>query len=133
MRPVADALLAQAPFPAAGRRPGAADRHQGGCFGRAFAAKPVEQSELVEVLGGVRRKFVADRVEAIKFAVRTFGLHGACARFSAAGFLLSTMLPQKFSRTRMYLTPDMPQPQKTSALYDCRTKQSPSVRIKCVK
>ena len=41
----------------------------------AFAAK------LVEALGGLRRKFVADRVEAIKFAVRTFDLHGALPPF----------------------------------------------------
>ena len=75
---------------------GATGRHQGGRFGRAFAAKPVEQRELVEALGGLRRKFVADRVETIKSAVWTFGLHGAFSRLSAAGFLLITMLPQKF-------------------------------------
>ena len=84
MRPVADslgadALLAQAPLPAVERGPGAADRLQ----------------------GGLRRKFVADRVEAVKFPVRTFGLHGAFSRLSAVGFLLSTMLPQKFSRARL--------------------------------
>ena len=79
--------LAQAPLPAAGRRPGAADRLQGGRFGCALEAKLVEQRETVEALGGLRRKFVADRVEAIKFAVRTFDLHGAISRLSADGFV----------------------------------------------
>ncbi len=97
----ADALLAQAPLPAVERGPGAADRLQGGRFGRALAAKLVEQREIVEALGGLRRKFVADRVEAIKFAVRTFDLHGAISRLSAAGFVSSTMLPQNFSRARL--------------------------------
>ncbi len=97
----ADALLAQAPLPAAGRRPGAAGRLQGGRFGRAFAAQLVEQRETVEALGGLRRKFVANRVEAIKFAVRIFDLHGAISRLSADGFESSAMLPQKFSRARL--------------------------------
>ncbi len=97
----ADALLAQALLPPAERRPGAAGRHQGGRLGRAFAAKLVEQRERVEALGGLRRKFVADRVETIKFAVRIFGLHGALSRLSAVGFLLGTMLPEKFSRARL--------------------------------
>ncbi len=83
----ADALLAQAPLPAVERGPGAADRLQGGRFGRALEAKLVEQRETVEALGGLRRKFVADRVEAIKFAVRTFGLHSAISRLSAVGFV----------------------------------------------
>ncbi len=83
----ADALLAQAPLPAAGRRPGAADRLQGGRFGRALEAKLVEQRETVEALGGLRRKFVADRVETIKFAVRIFDLHGAISRLSAVEFV----------------------------------------------
>ena len=82
----ADALLAQAPLPAAGRRPGAADRLQGGRFGRAFKAKLVKQRETVEALGGLRRKFVADRFETIKFAVRMFDLHGALSLLSAVGF-----------------------------------------------
>ncbi len=82
----ADALLAQAPLPAAGRRPGAADRLQGGRFGCALEAKLVEQRETVEALGGLRRKFVADRVEAAEFAVRIFGLHGTLSRLSAVGF-----------------------------------------------
>ncbi len=47
----------------------------------------VEQRETVEALGGLRRKFVADRVEAIKSAVRIFGLHGAFSRLSADGFV----------------------------------------------
>ena len=81
----ADALLAQAPLPAAGRGPGAADRLQGGRLGRALEAKLVEQREIVEALGGLRRKFVADRVEAIKFAVRIFDLHSAISRLSAVG------------------------------------------------
>ncbi len=118
----ADALLAQAPLPAAGRRPGAADRLQGGRFGRALEAKLVEQREIVEALGGLRRKFVADRIDAIKFAVRIFDLHGASSRLSAVGFLLGTMLTEKFSRrppppfglrpsggggrSHMYLNPD---------------------------
>ncbi len=97
----ADALLAQAPLPAVERRPGAADRLQGGRFGYALEAKLVEQRETVEALGGLRRKFVADRVEAIKFAVRTFDLHGAISRLSAVGFVSSTMLPQNFSRARL--------------------------------
>ncbi len=37
----------------------------------------------------------------VKFAVRTFGLHGALSRLSAAGFVSSAMLPQKFSRARL--------------------------------
>ena len=82
----ADALLAQAPLPAAERGPGAADRLQGGRFGRALEAKLVEQRETVEALGGLRRKFVAGRVEATEFAVRTFDLHGALSRLSAVGF-----------------------------------------------
>ncbi len=97
----ADALLAQAPLPAVERRPGAADRLQGGRFGCALEAKLVEQRETVEALGGLRRKFVADRVEAIKFAVRIFDLHSAISRLSAVGFLLGTMLPEKFSRARL--------------------------------
>ncbi len=76
---------AQAPLPAAGRRPGAAGRLQGGRFGRALKAQPVEQRETVEALGGLRRKLVAGRVETAEFAVRTFGLHGALSRLSAAG------------------------------------------------
>ncbi len=83
----ADALLAQAPLPAVERGPGAADRLQGGRFGCALEAKLVEQRETVEALGGLRRKFVADRVEAIKFAVRMFDLHGALSRLSADGFV----------------------------------------------
>ena len=92
----AAALLAQAPLPAAGRRPGAAGRLQGGRLGRAFAAKLVEQRERVEALGGRRRKLVADRVETAEFAVRMFDLHGAFPRLSAAGFVSSATLPQKF-------------------------------------
>ncbi len=97
----ADALLAQAPLPAIQRRPGAAGRFERGAFRGAFAAKLVVEPDQVEALGGLRRKFVADRVEAIKFAVRTFDLHGAISRLSAAGFVSSTMLPQKFSRARL--------------------------------
>ena len=120
----ADALLAQAPLPAAGRRPRAAGRLQGGRLGRALKAKLVEQRERGEALGGLRRKFVADRVETIKFAVRIFGLHGAFSRLSAVGFSLSAMLPQKFfarplfpfglrptgksGQSHMYLNPDIP-------------------------
>ena len=81
-----EAVLAQAPLPAVERRPGAAGRLQGGRLGRALKAKLVEQRELVEALGGLRRKFVADRVEAIKFAVRMFDLHGAFSRLSAFEF-----------------------------------------------
>ena len=118
----ADALLAQAPLPAVERRPRAAGRLQGGRLGRALEAKLVEQRERVEALGGLRRKFVADRVETIKFAVRIFDLHGALSRLSAVGFSLSAMLPQKFfarplfpfglrptgksGQSHMYLTPD---------------------------
>ncbi len=53
----ADALLAQAPLPAAERRPGAAGCLQGGRFGRALEAQLAEQRETVEALGGLRRKF----------------------------------------------------------------------------
>ena len=77
----ADARLAQAPLPAAGRGPGAADRLQGGRLRGALNAKLVEQRELVEALGGLRRKFVADRIETTESAVRTFGLHGAFPAF----------------------------------------------------
>ncbi len=91
-------LGAQVPLPPAGRRPGAADRLQGGRLGLALKAKLVEQREIVEALGGLRRKLVADRVETTESAVRTFGLHGALSRLSAAGLLSSAMLPQKFSR-----------------------------------
>ncbi len=89
-----EAVLAQATLPAAGRSSGATDRLQGGRLRGTFAAKQVEQRELVEALGGLRRKFVADRIETIKFAVRTFGLHGAFSRFSATGLLSSAMLPE---------------------------------------
>ena len=51
--------------------------------------------------GGGRRKLVADRVETIKIAVRIFGLHGAFSRLSADGWLSSTMLPEKFLRSRL--------------------------------
>ncbi len=74
---------AQAPFPAVERRSGAADRIQGGRLGRAFASKLAEQRKLVEALGGLRRKFVADRIETAESTVRTFGLHGAFSRLSA--------------------------------------------------
>ncbi len=77
---------AQAPLPAAGRGPEAAGRHQGGRFGRVFAAKPIEQRKLVEALGGLRRKLVVGRVETAEFPVWTFGLHGAFSRLSAVGF-----------------------------------------------
>ncbi len=128
MRPVADSLGAKpcsrkALLPPAGHRPGAAGRHQGGRFGRAFASKLVEQRERVEALGGLRRKLVAGRLETIKFAVRMFDLHGAISRLSAVGFSLSAMLPQKFfarplfpfglrptgksGRSHMYLNPDI--------------------------
>ncbi len=89
-----EAVLAQATLPAAGRSSGATDRLQGGRLRGTFEAKLVEQRELVEALGGRRRKFVADRIETIKFAVRTFGLHGAFSSFSATGLLSSAMLPE---------------------------------------
>ncbi len=79
--------LALPPLPPVERRPRAAGRLQGGRLGRALKAKLVEQRERVEALGGLRRKFVAGRVEAIKPAVRIFGLHGAFSRLSAAGFV----------------------------------------------
>ncbi len=47
-----EAVLAQAPLPAAGRRPRAAGRLQGGRLGRALKAKLVEQRELVEAVCG---------------------------------------------------------------------------------
>ncbi len=79
--------LALPPLPPVERRPRAAGRLQGGRLGRALKAKLVKQRERVEALGGLRRKFVAGRVEAIKPAVRIFGLHGAFSRLSAAGFV----------------------------------------------
>ena len=78
--------LAQAPLPAIQRRPGAAGRFERSAFRGAFAAKLVVEPDQVEALGGLGRKFVADRVETIKFAVRMFDLHGAISRLSAAGF-----------------------------------------------
>ncbi len=83
----ADALLAQAPLPAIQRRPGAAGRFERGAFRGAFAAKLVVEPDQVEALGGLGRKFVADRVDAIKFAVRIFDLHGASSRLSAMVFV----------------------------------------------
>ncbi len=71
----------QVPLPAAGRDSGVAGRLEGGRFGRALKAKLVEQRELVEALDGLQRKFVASRIEMIKFAVRTFDLHGAFPAF----------------------------------------------------
>ncbi len=47
--------------------------------------KLVEQRELVEALGGLRRKFVADRSETAESAVRIFDLHGAFSHLSAVG------------------------------------------------
>ncbi len=47
-----EAVLAQAPLPAAWRRPRAAGRLQGGRLGRALKAKLVEQRELVEAVCG---------------------------------------------------------------------------------
>ncbi len=81
----ADALLAQAPLPAIQRRPGAAGRFERGAFRGAFAAKLVVEPDQVEALGGLGRNGFADRIDAIKFAVRRFDLHGAISRLSAVG------------------------------------------------
>ncbi len=83
----ADALLAQAPLPAIQRRPGAAGRFERGAFRGAFAAKLVVEPDQVEALGGLGRNGFADRIDAIKFAVRRFDLHGASSRLSAMVFV----------------------------------------------
>ncbi len=83
----ADALLAQAPLPAVERRPGAAGRFERGAFRGAFAAKLVVEPDQVEALGGLGRNGFADRIDAIKSAVRRFDLHGASSRLSAMVFV----------------------------------------------